>query len=129
MPALNVNFELKTPLPYCANNELFFTCEVIAAYSIRWVHAAFGHITFNGNSRTEVKTININDRVFAELTMRVNNIDGLFNLTSSLTFYPPLLNLNSTNLNQTILMCIGNGIAGTVAKSLTLSFLGEELSL
>ena len=130
MTALDVNLELKTPPPQCPNNTLLFTCEANGSDLIRWENIAFGHIIFRGNETTEGKTTSVyNSRAIAKLTKRMNGSDGLFNLASSLTIYPPLLDFNHTNLNQSDIKCIGDHTPDKITKTITLLLLGEEFSL
>ena len=113
--ALDVDLEVKTPLPlyFCLDKVLLFTCEVIATHYIQWKHKVFGHITFIGNDTVEGDQINTSDdRVTAKLIKRMHYSRGLYQLTSNLTIYPPLTDVNSINLNSTYIKCVGDGSSG-----------------
>ena len=111
--------------------KLFFNCSLdFPSIFIQWNHEAFGTILFVGGSKSLGSNFSaIDDRVFAELTMREDMDGGLYLLASTLTIYPPLTDLNNINLNSTNINC--EGIDGSIVRSAVVSIVldGEELKI
>ena len=127
--ALSVSVE-SSPQPSCPNETLFFNCSLdFPSLFIRWNHEAFGQILFVGTSLSLGSNYSaIDGRVFAELTMK-EDMSGQYLLASTLTIYPPLTDLNNTNLNSTNIKCVGSDGSGEKSGIVVIMLEGEELKM
>ena len=107
--AFGINLELNTPV--CLNKMLFFTCEIFATHFIQWKYKAFfGYITFMADDSARGDRITTSDdKVIAILIKKMPYSGGLYHLASTLIIYAPLNDVNSFNLNDTVMECVGDG--------------------
>ena len=120
-----------SPQLSCPNETLFFNCSLdFPSIFIRWNHEAFGTITFFGSDTSLGSNDSaIDDIVFAKVTMREGTVGLLYRLTSTLTIYPPLTDLNNNNLNGTNIMCEGDTGTGGRSGIAVIILEGEELKV
>ena len=107
-----VTLESPSPHPTCPNQSLVYNCQLgFLATFMEWKHAQFGSLGFLAGARNEGDMVTSSDsRVVANLTMNREVEPGQFMMASTLTFFPPLNDLDGSTLNNTVLTCEGGGI-------------------
>ena len=113
-----------TPQPTCPNQELVYSCEMnFPSLTIRWKlprSEILGFIAVEDAVGTKMNTSD--GRVVANLTMN-EGAESYRILASTLTIYPPLNDLNGTNLNLT---CEGFELeVGTRSDVVSIDLTGE----
>ena len=128
--AQDVSLESLTPQPNCTNIILTFNCQLhFPSFYIEWKHTTFGSIGFLVGNESVGDTVNAaGARVVANLTMKdtVVGTATRFLFSSTLTIYPPLNNVNNTNIT-----CVGIGTNTLGIKSgvAPIYLFGEQLRL
>ena len=127
--ALDVSVESLTQQPTCPNDTLTFNCQLdFSSTFIQWKHTKLGTLAFIDSSKSVGETVDTaGGRIIANLTMNdiVEGAQSLF--SSTLTIFPPLNNVNNTNLDNTSITCEGFGPNGFRSGSALISLFGEQL--
>ena len=114
------------PPPSCSNETLIFNCQVnFASFLIKWNHTTF-EIEFLASLPVQEVGNNITasgGQVVANLTWKNMRSPGRYLFSSTLIINPPL---NSLKINNTNIMCEGEGFINDVAP---ISLYGEHLRM
>ena len=130
--AQDVSVESLTQQPTCPNDSLTFNCQLdFSSTFIQWKHTKLGSLVFIDNSKSVGDTVNTaGGRIVANLTRKDDgDTDSQSLFSSTLTIFPPLNNVNNTNLDNTSITCEGNGPSGFGIDVAPISLFGEQLRL
>ena len=127
VPANKVSVKFITPQPSCVSEHLILACNVSnsSATFIRWDITGLGNIAFFTNTHK----VGNETMLFGQIIATLTGTSG--ELKSILTIVPPLNNVQSNDVNNTIVNCTG-GVESTEFNEIggaQIKLYGKELKI